>query len=688
MSTPTTSFCSPVKTNGPPAETRSATQAEKDARDLCLVSDDSSDVFSEAYLSGCSSDSPADWTPDQEDIMREIPNVGLGKETLLYKESAPLLRLRNSISKRIFDSLGNPDTAALDFASSNKRHIKDPYSKQYRFLDVVATWESLSVLNQPLAFDDRNPRPNPPTSWSSLTVVGEVKVEAGGRYQLANYVRKLLQSHSELNVVLRFAARAEGYELVYHDASVIRRSASLSWTPAPLYAFMRRLYERPFRDRSMATLRGTDQTPAWATKIGKDMFVSQHTRSEPGAGQRRFTTVVIPAVTGFLLFVKDIWRDAHRRCFEGLLYETAHNGRSMAGLTSIEHHGFVLDGGGEKIRATKIGPGPGGKVAAVRYKMRIVTRDIERPLEEIQSLCQFLCVMYDACVVQRNLYRKCGILHRDISDGNILAAPDTQEYQERCAPGYAQVQFVNQVLAKDKYAKPNPTCLVIDLGNGTDLKAAQDDQKVSAERTGTPKFIARSVSCGRLLDFDDYNSDRAHLPKLEGNLLELGQCMHSEKYRTLRHEIDKGICSGTQPNVTFTHQLFHDAEATFWVIAWVLTCSARQGYQPETQWTRDFETFTIAMTEHYPMGPKPDGRLGTPTSEAGWKAILHGDLAGLAPMLSHIHKYVRPEWAFRPELDPEHVHEALMRLLLAEIIRIEKCNQDIPLAIGIRLMPG
>lgn len=82
--------------------------------------------------------------------------------------------------------------------------------------------------------------------------------------------------------------------------------------------------------------------------------------------------------------------------------------------------------------------------------MRMVTTEIGRALDEVRSLRQFLCVMYDACVVQRNLYRKCRVLHRDISYGNIMLAPNTDEYRKRCASGFAEVKFVNQVLAKEK----------------------------------------------------------------------------------------------------------------------------------------------------------------------------------------------------------------------------------------------
>jgi serine/threonine protein kinase len=52
--------------------------------------------------------------------------------------------------------------------------------------------------------------------------------------------------------------------------------------------------------------------------------------------------------------------------------------------------------------------------------------------------------------VQRNLYRKSKILHRDISDSNIMIAPTTDVFYERCAGGYDEVKYINQVLAKDR----------------------------------------------------------------------------------------------------------------------------------------------------------------------------------------------------------------------------------------------
>ncbi|KAF8596312.1 hypothetical protein BDV93DRAFT_563451 [Ceratobasidium sp. AG-I] len=689
MSIPTESYySSPVKTSGPPAENRTAIQAERDSRERHLVSNVPGDAFLEAYLSGRSVHLPVGWSPAQLALVQEIENVAPGAETSLYTGSSPLLRLLNLISKHVFDSLGDPNAPALVFRPGNKRHIANPYSlNQHRFPDVLAVWESSGVLEQLALTNDYLSLPDPPKTWSGLVTVGEVKVKANGSYQLGNYLRDLLQLHPGLEGVFGLAVQAKGYRLMYHNSSFIHQSTHLPWTPGPIYLLISRMYDKPFQAISMAPLREKSETPAWAMKIGEEVFVSQCARPEPGPGQRRFTTIAIHVLSSLVLFIKIFWRDARRRYFEGLMYEKAHKDQILAGLMTVEHHGYDLDEDGKRIRTTEPASGPEVKETPVRYRMLIATRDIGRALEEIRSLRQFLCVMYDACAVQRNLYRKCKILHRDISDGNIMVAPDTDEYRERCATGYADVKFVNQVLAKDKNERPNPACLVIDLGNAADPEVAQGDREARAERTGTPKFIARSVACGEPLDFNMHGSERARMPTLEGTALELHQFTYEARYQEDNSAVNSGPWPETQPEVEFTHRLFHDAESTFWVIAWVLARSARNDYQPETSWTAEFELFTNAMKEHYPTDRRPDGRLTLSSSAKKWDKILHHDLASLANMISKMHEYVRPEWAFRLELDPEHVHEALMRLLLAEITRIDESGQDIPLAVGVRSMP-
>ncbi|EUC54886.1 hypothetical protein RSOL_076060 [Rhizoctonia solani AG-3 Rhs1AP] len=187
-----------------------------------------------------------------------------------------------------------------------------------------------------------------------------------------------------------------------------------------------------------------------------------------------------------------------------------------------------------------------------------VTSEIGQPLEGVHSLYKFLCTMYDACAVQRNLYRKCNIMHRDISDTNIMFAPDTDAYREHNWEGYAEVKFVNQVLAKDKSVNPAPQCLVIDLGNGADLEVERGLDALT-ERTGTPKFIARSVSSGKLLDEDEFSSAKVKLPQIEGVLVDYQQFMHTKEYHA---EVGDSPGSTTLPETPCLKWSLHTGYST------------------------------------------------------------------------------------------------------------------------------
>ncbi|KEP51102.1 putative kinase domain protein [Rhizoctonia solani 123E] len=200
------------------------------------------------------------------------------------------------------------------------------------------------------------------------------------------------------------------------------------------------------------------------------------------------------------------------------------------------------------------------------------------------------------------------------------------------------------------------------------------------KRTGTPKFIARSVSSGKLLNEDEFSSAKVKLPQIEGVLVDYQQFMHTKEHQA---QVDDSPGSTTLPEAKFAHRLFHDAESTFWVIAWTLARSIKTGSEQEKAPDALFRLFFFSMSTHCPT-PRTDPRKQF--SYDDWEFILHPDLAALAPMLANMFKYIRPEWAYRPELNAEHVHEALMRLLLIEIVNI-KNGTDIDIHIGGRDSP-
>ncbi|KAG8726736.1 hypothetical protein FRC11_014585, partial [Ceratobasidium sp. 423] len=466
---------SPIKSSCPPVDTRKAAEAYQDINNLGLLRDVANQPFVDNYLPGCSLEvSP--WAPQRQSFVQRITETKPGREKTLYNGKVPLLRLLNDLSKSAFEC-GPTKQQAIVFLSGDQYTLVNPFTPQHRRPDIIAVWVEVDDEDFPqidyLARDQT-------FTWCELAAVGEAKVEGtDGQYQLASYLQNHLQVHPELNATVGFLTNSAGYALFYHDAAAIHRSR-FSWKqPGPLCEFVQNLYNQPFRDISMQIL--DPNRPAWATKVENDIYLSESPQAQAGPGQRRYTSKAVNMRNGEVVFIKDIWRDERRLFFEASLLGEAHKGENLAGLMLVHSHGYVTNRG-ESIRTTHLNPKSVDGQASGRYKMRMMTRDIRRSLGEICSLRQFLCVMYDACAVQRNLYRKCRILHRDISDGNIMLAPDVDEYQKRCAEGYAHVKFVNQVLAKNKDCKPKPECLVIDLGNGADLNTERD-RDVLTERT-------------------------------------------------------------------------------------------------------------------------------------------------------------------------------------------------------------
>jgi hypothetical protein len=113
---------------------------------------------------------------------------------------------------------------------------------------------------------------------------------------------------------------------------------------------------------------------------------------------------------------------------------------------------------------------------------------------------------------------------------------------------------------------------------------------------------------------------------------------------------------------------------------------AGQAYQAELTWSCRFKDFIQGMQEHT-IRWKDRWKSFNPDLSL-WKSILYSDLQDLAGMLFHMHDYINPEWGFRQDLNTKHVHEALMRLLLAEIVQIEDGKADILLQFACQNLPG
>ncbi|ELU36897.1 hypothetical protein AG1IA_09077 [Rhizoctonia solani AG-1 IA] len=535
ISTPMSSFSSPVKPGQPPPESPTASQNVDAARSLKITCEIDSNSFMKTYI-GYTPKVNLKWSLGQRLLISKIQQSPLGAEASLCIGATLLLLLLNSISLQVVDAITMDAKApALVFRASHNEQILNP----------------ITTIN-PSSSES-------PVTWCGVVADGDIEAKKDTRYQPPNHLLSHSQLHPELSAVLGFATRSGGYNFVYHELA-LRTSLLRSPPPEAMEA---------------------------------------------------------------------------QEC------------------------GCTLDSNGKEIRASALESGPGGKPVVERYKMRVLTPDVGRPLGEVRSLDQFLRVMYDACV--------------DISDNNVMIAPDDPEFYERCAEGYNRVKYINQVLSgNEELCVPSLKCRVF----------------YNKFEQGTPKFMARSVSRGEPLAFRKHRGELSQMPKLQGRALEVYQLVHGMQYEEFNQSLDKSCCPTSDPGIKFTHQLFHDAESTFWIIAWNLARSVGPNYQPEKEWTSELSTFISALGSHYPSRDLPDPRIALDPSLKCWSRILHSDLANIASMLSQMHEYIEPEWAYRNGLSAEHAHEALMRLLLTEIIRIEDHPEsDLPLFIGARSLP-
>ncbi|KAF8668581.1 other FunK1 protein kinase [Rhizoctonia solani] len=682
---------SPIKLGHPPIHKASETvnwlKATRAVSEIPLHD------FTTHHLPVASNQPPCElsWSDEQAPLVDHIRSIQPGHETALYTGFSPLLQLCNLASKRVFDSLHDP-IDALVFYSNHNKFMVHPFSEQSLAPDIIVLRQPLHILETMTASgayqgEQAFESPSTPT-WSNVVAVGEAKVQRNARYQTANYLRNQLQLWPDLHSVLGFSAKASSYSIFYHNASAIHQSANCDWSvSSPLHAFVRQLYQGTTYDPSIINLRPNDRNPRWVVRIDSDVFIVATATPDPGLGQRRFTALATHIETQIPWFIKDFYRDDLRRFFEGVMYVKAHESRVLPGMMQADHYGYVLNKNGDLIQTTSYGRGQGNSGIKIRSKMRIATRDVGIPLEKVNSLRELLGVMYDACVVQRNLYRKSKILHRDISNNNIMIAPTDEQFYKRCIGGYDEVKYLNQVLAQNKNTPPRPVCLIVDLGNGAQIEDTRKGSMALTERTGTPKFIARSVSKGKPLPRTVYKPDGVIIPKLQGKSRELYQVSSNVEYDSYNQAVDRGYAHTPGCTTEFTHQLFHDAESTFWVISWILARALPKDYPMDPEPTDEFKTFVTEMEKHHPGKIGSDACADFSPELEDWRKILHPGLESVAHMLSEMHKYVLPEWSYRPELDGEHVHEALMRLILSEIVRIDDENSDIQFGSIVRALP-
>ncbi|KAA1475867.1 hypothetical protein DENSPDRAFT_826579 [Dentipellis sp. KUC8613] len=155
-----------------------------------------------------------------------------------------------------------------------------------------------------------------------------------------------------------------------------------------------------------------------------------------------------------------------------------------------------------------------------RIHTRVIMSTYGWPLTEFLSLRELLGALHDAVAGHQYLYEK-GILHRDISSGNILVTGDCQ---------------------------PNRGVLV-DMDYAIEYRVHETLQ--GDERSGTTAFMSYELLRKKTYGFETSRDDEDS----DGDA--------------------EGIIDKEAPDSGIKHDAIHDLEAFFWVLCWI--CIAREG---------------------------------------------------------------------------------------------------------------
>jgi hypothetical protein len=144
MTTPATNpTSSPAKPSLHPS--KGSVQAEKEIQASKMVSYPQGEDFCNAYVPMQQEEK---WTSAEAELLESILATPRRREKALYVGAAPLIRLLNSVSRKVFDSMSSPPTASLFFYYPQERRVKHPFHGTTSSPDIVLCQEPAEVFAQ------------------------------------------------------------------------------------------------------------------------------------------------------------------------------------------------------------------------------------------------------------------------------------------------------------------------------------------------------------------------------------------------------------------------------------------------------------------------------------------------------------------------------------------------------------
>ena len=335
--------------------------------------------------------------------------------------------------------------------------------------------------------------------------------------------------------------------------------------------------------------------------------------------------------------------------------------RGVPGVVQLHDHQEYRNG--EHIVGCTIGERP-------RYKVRLALKDIGTPLQDSQTLEDFLIRLYDLLEISQCLYDK-QVLHRDFSLNNLLFRNAT------FVEGSEDSIFCSaRHLLDPTQDRLKTESLLIDFEHGTDCKTQRP-----LDSAGTPLYQARAT-----LNLSPLKPDIAFITSMPGLIPDAQQRYqetHPERLSRFPPDGKKYPFEATQLDTKreWFHELRHDVESAFWMLLhWVILLrpnnSKEVTYIPDTFWG-----LFVKSRERKVLVPK----ISSVEDDAEWldPAYLpvHPLLQNMASHLKTDLHWVSEEQGFPSQMtDPSYLREVFQREILNFLFK----NKGQPFMIQIR----
>ena len=212
-------------------------------------------------------------------------------------------------------------------------------------------------------------------------------------------------------------------------------------------------------------------------------------------------------------------------------------------------------------------------------------------------------------------------------------------------------------------------------------------------------FIARSIASGELLDFK-YATAFVRMPMLTGEAEKTylaaykkedyeGFCDAPGEFHGCEHPIDQNLLlrfseeeqedaeeemlQRKRQTAQFLHRADHDVESIYWVLVTTLLRAQPEKVSKDANLLTYYNTWKYFSQHVIMKGGTEDSRDAVLNLSVNkWKAALDPQLSSLGKMLYSMGKQIQPEYGLLQSPKAEHLHEAMRRLLLKQIVAMEK----------------